>query len=128
MAFHLCLRHPRAGNAPARKTALLEAIRTARDRGILAVALTQCLSGGIVLGKYAVGAALVDAGVVSGGDMTCEACTTKLAYLFGRGLSLDEIAAALPVSLRGEISDEAHYTASVFSGTGRPNSSLNARL
>lgn len=91
------------GNAPGRKSRLLQAIRTAHDRGILTVALTQCLRGGVAMGTYAVGKAMADAGVISGGDMTTEACATKLAYLFGKGLGTDEIARVLACDLRGEI-------------------------
>lgn len=46
------------GNAPAKRTGLLGAIKKARAQGILVAALTQCLTGAVVLGKYAVGDAL----------------------------------------------------------------------
>ena len=67
-----------------------------------------------MLDKYAVRAALRDAGVVPGGDMTTEACATKLAYLFGRKLPMERIAAILTVNLRGEISSQESYTNPVF--------------
>lgn len=59
------------------------ASQIAKAKGILVVAVTQCLRGGVSLGTYAVGVALESNGVIPGGDMTTEAVVTKLAYLFG---------------------------------------------
>lgn len=53
------------GNAPQRKTELLEAMRLARSRGIVVVALTQCVTGGVIFDKYEVGAALAKGEVVA---------------------------------------------------------------
>ena len=41
-------------------------------------------------------------GVVSAGDMTTEACVTKVAYLCGRGLQGDALRQAMVTDLRGE--------------------------
>jgi L-asparaginase/Glu-tRNA(Gln) amidotransferase subunit D len=46
------------GNAPSKRTGLLSAITKARANGIIVAALTQCLTGAVMLGKYAVGDAL----------------------------------------------------------------------
>jgi len=82
----------------------LDTLKRATDRGVLVVATTQCLSGSVVLGHYAVGHALEAAGVVGAADMTVEAACSKLAYLFGRrDLDNEEIARLMPVSLRGEV-------------------------
>lgn len=48
------------------------------------------------------GRRLLDLGVVSAGDMTTEACVTKMAYLFGRRLSGERLRKAMNDDLRGE--------------------------
>jgi L-asparaginase/Glu-tRNA(Gln) amidotransferase subunit D len=41
--------------------------------------------------EYKAGSVMRDAGAVSGMDMTPEAAATKLAYLLGKGLPIDEV-------------------------------------
>jgi len=92
------------GNIPSVKESFIRLLREATDRGILVVASTQCFTGSVMMGHYAVGKALESAGVVSANDMTLEAISCKVAYLCGRGdLSRDEVASLMGVSLRGEI-------------------------
>jgi L-asparaginase len=104
------------GNLPSVKESFVQLLADARQRGILVVAATQCHTGSVILGHYAVGRALIDAGVVSAGDMTIEATVCKVAYLLGRrrqgqhngrggdnALSLDQVAELMSVPLRGEI-------------------------
>ena len=73
------------GNGPDRDAALLAALAEATSRGVVIVAITQCLRGAVHLGEYAAGSALAKAGVISGGDMTAEAALCKLFYLFSQG-------------------------------------------
>jgi len=95
------------GNLPSAKQGFLQLLADANDKGILVVAATQCLTGSVMMGHYAVGQALSGAGVVSASDMTVEAVSCKLAYLFGRGdLNKEQISKLLTVSLRGELTPE----------------------
>ncbi|CAM9432196.1 unnamed protein product, partial [Chrysoparadoxa australica] len=97
------------GNSPNRRESFLSFIREAKIAGIMVVALTQCIQGGVSLSTYAVGAALKEMGVISGSDMTTEARDRKkgLAYLFGRITgpdALQHIAEAMVTNIRGELS------------------------
>ena len=92
------------GNLPSVKRSLIELLAEASEKDILVVAATQCHTGSVMMGHYAVGKALEDAGVVSANDMTLEAVACKVAYLCGRGdLSQKEIHNLMGVSLRGEV-------------------------
>ena len=91
------------GNGPSNKGSLLNAIEEATCKGIIVVATSQCLRGGVYLETYSLGREFLRKGVLSAGDMTTEACVTKLAYLCGRLEKNDDISTAFTKSLRGEI-------------------------
>jgi len=59
-----------SGNAPNRSD-LLQAIQEACEKGVVIVAISQCAKG-TVSDAYQTGRALIDTGVVPGGDMTPE--------------------------------------------------------
>lgn len=50
------------GNIPSVKESFIDVLRHASDNGILVVAATQCFTGSVLMGHYAVGRALEDAG------------------------------------------------------------------
>ena len=82
----------------------VDLIRETIERGVVMLNVSQCVNGGVHSERYMTGNALSATGIVSGDDMTSEAAITKLMYLFGAGLSPEEVKSALRRSLRGEIS------------------------
>ena len=90
------------GNAPNRRKDFLAALSRATARGTVIVNCTQCHTGRVSQ-DYEAGAALADAGVVSGADMTPEAALTKLGHLLGKGLSPEGTRREMQKDLRGEL-------------------------
>ncbi|MEM1202219.1 MAG: asparaginase [Acidobacteriota bacterium] len=91
-----------SGNAPD-DPAFLDTLREACDRGMVIVNCTQCLEGSVDMWGYATGRALLDAGVVSGFDMTPEAALTKLYWLLSLDHPVEEVRRLMQESLRGEL-------------------------
>lgn len=98
----LLLRSFGAGNAPTDPW-FLEAIRECIEQGVYVIDISQCVGGGVALGKYEASQALKKMGVISGSDMTFEAGLTKLMYLLPQNLSYTDFKKVYESNLRGEL-------------------------
>jgi len=92
-----------AGTVPS-DSRVLDPIAAAVKRGVVAIAVTQCGGGRVELERYEASAHLLEAGVVSGCDITPEAALVKLMVLLGDpDLGPAEVRRLLSQDLAGEL-------------------------
>jgi L-asparaginase len=101
------------GNVPVAHGSLIPSLARASEQDVPVVIVSQCPRGGVDLGRYAGSAAALQAGAISGGDMTVEAAITKLMILLGRAPDTRRRAFILNGfrrALLGEMSVDFPYT------------------
>ena len=92
-----------AGTLPDAQPELLQALRHGAERGVVVLAVSQCVDGRVDLNAYATSGPLVRAGAVGGLDMTTEAAYAKLVVLLAEGHPPDAVRDLLTHDLAGEL-------------------------
>ncbi|MDO6738180.1 asparaginase domain-containing protein [Wenyingzhuangia sp. 2_MG-2023] len=72
------------------------------SKGLKVVIVTQCLRGGVVMGKYEASLESEKLGFISGGALTTESAIAKMMYLSTKKLNIQEYQSFFRESLRGE--------------------------
>lgn len=90
------------GNAPDEDW-FIELISECIKSGKYVVNVTQCVGGGVFMGRYETSTRLKNVGVISGKDMTTEAAISKMMFLLSKNLSPKVFKTIYETSLRGEL-------------------------
>ncbi len=93
-----------AGNTP-NSERFIAVLKRAIQKGIKIVNVTQCKSGGVLMGRYDTSIMLKEIGVIDGKDITLESAVAKLMYLLNEHLSTTDFKNIFEKSLRGEMTD-----------------------
>lgn len=81
----------------------IKAIRQAVEKGMYILNVSQCSAGSVEMGRYETSVPLLEAGVLSGYDITVEAAITKFMFLLAQDLSKEEVIFNMQNSIAGEV-------------------------
>ena len=86
---------------------LIDSFKRARDENIPVIMTSQCLYGRVNMNVYSTGRELIDAGVISGLDMTPETTYVKLCWALGQSDNYNEVKEIMHENIAGEFSEKS---------------------
>lgn len=86
---------------------MIDSIKRANEENIAVVMTSQCIYGKINMNVYSTGRKLINANVISGGDMIPEVAYVKLCWALGQSDDLKEVEKIMNTNIAGELSEKS---------------------
>lgn len=86
---------------------MVKTLQRANDENVAVVMTSQCIYGTVNMNVYSTGRLLIDAGVISGEDMTPETAYVKLAWALGQTDNLSEVKDIIHTNIAGELNESS---------------------
>ena len=86
---------------------LIDSFKRAQDENIPVIMTSQCLYGRVNMNVYSTGREILDAGVISGLDMTPETTYVKLCWALGQSDDYSEVKEIMQTNIAGEFSEKS---------------------
>ena len=81
-----------------------DALKRTIDKKIPIINVTQCISGGVLMGHYETSIHLKNVGVISGKNIATESAIAKLKLLLGKKIPFQKFKSKFEIPIRGEMS------------------------
>lgn len=86
---------------------LIDSLKRAQDENIPVIMTSQCLYGRVNMNVYSTGRNIIDAGVISGLDMTPETAYVKLCWALGQSDDYGKVKEIMQENIAGEFSKKS---------------------
>ena len=86
---------------------LIAPLARAHNENIPVVMTSQCLYGRVNMNVYSTGREILNAGVISGRDMTPETAYVKLSWVLGQSDDIDEVTKLMNENIAGEFNEKS---------------------